>query len=206
MSFNTTSYFAGVVTVFTAVTLGFAGGYVMSNATHKPEPPNRIERLAANARPANPPGDQAATTAPQPAPAPQDAAAQGSAAQASAAAPAPAPQAVAQQQPSPQPVAQQQPPAQEQSSAQPSSLQAAAPAPTAAKDDSAELAKIHEADLKAAERKRAHRRWAERQRHQQELDAATAQVRQNDRDDGEEVVQRAPVQMPRFGLFDNNDD
>ncbi len=74
MSFNTMSYFAGVGTVLAAVTFGLAGGFIMSNPTRKAEPPNRIERVAANAPLANSPGDQAAPVA-QPAPAPQDSAA-----------------------------------------------------------------------------------------------------------------------------------
>jgi hypothetical protein len=209
MSFNTTSYFAGVATVFAAVTFGLAGGFIMSNPTHKPESPNRIERVAANAPLAYPNGDQAATPVPQSAPAAHDSAAPDATpkdatprdAAAAAPASAPAPQAVAQQQPAPQPVAPQQPPAQESSVQQ----VAAAPAPAVAKDDAAELAKIREADLKASERRRAHRRWAERQRHQQEFDPATAQVRQIYRGDGDEVVQRVPVETPRFGLFGNDD-
>src|SRR5881394_1544060 len=49
MPFNASSYFAGVGTVFAAVALGFAVGFAISNSATKPEPPNRLERVAANA-------------------------------------------------------------------------------------------------------------------------------------------------------------
>jgi type IV secretory pathway VirB10-like protein len=186
MPINTTSYFAGVATAFAAVALGFAGGFGVSNPTQKVEPPNRVERVAANAPLANPQGVQAAAPVAKPDTAP------------------PVPPAAAPEPAAPQPVAEQQPPAQQQAAQQPAA--APAPAPVVAKDDAAEPAKIREADLKAAERKRAqHRRWAERQRHLQELDAATAQVRQVDRGEGELVVQRSPIEVPRLGFFGNND-
>ena len=186
MPINTSSYFAGVATAFAAVALGFAGGFIVSNPTQKVEPPNRVERVAANAPLPNPPGVQTAAPVAQP-----DTA-------------APVPPAAAPEPAAPQPVAEQPPPAQQQAAQQPAA--APTPVPVVAKDDAAELAKIREADLKAAERKRAqHRRWAERQRHQQELDAATAQVRQIDRGEGEVVVQRGPIEMPRLGFFGNND-
>jgi type IV secretory pathway VirB10-like protein len=47
MAFNTTSFFAGVGTVFAAITLGFAGG-AMITTSPKVEP-NRLERVAASA-------------------------------------------------------------------------------------------------------------------------------------------------------------
>lgn len=47
MAFNTTSFFAGVGTVFAAVTIGFAGG-AMITTSPKLEP-NRLERVAASA-------------------------------------------------------------------------------------------------------------------------------------------------------------
>jgi hypothetical protein len=65
------------------------------------------------------------------------------------------------------------------------------------------LTKIREAQLQAAARKKAERRkLAERRRRQEELDAATAQVRQTDRDDVREVVvRRDQFETPRFGFF-----
>jgi hypothetical protein len=47
MAFNTTSFFAGVGTAFAAITLGFAGG-AMITISPKMEP-NRLERVAASA-------------------------------------------------------------------------------------------------------------------------------------------------------------
>jgi len=201
MSFNTSSYFAGVGTVFVAVTLGFAGGYAISNSTQKQEPPNRLERVAANAPVPSPSSAEAAVPVAKPdksaVPLPV---ATAEPAPSQAAPPQAAPPQTA---PSPPIAAQQPPPAQEQAAQPPA---AAAAPPVVARDDAAELAKIREADLKAAERKRAQRRkWAERQRHQQDLDAATAQVRQIDRGDGELVVQRGPMETPRFGFFGNDD-
>jgi hypothetical protein len=189
MPINTSSYFAGVATAFAAIALGFGGGFVVSNTTQKVEVPNRVERVAANAPLPTPPSVQAAAPVAQP----------GTAAPVSPVPPAAAPEPAA-----PQPVAEKPPPAQQQAAQQPAA--APTPVPVAAKDDAAELAKIREADLKAAERKRAqHRRWAERQRRLQDLDAATTQVRQIDRGEGEIVVQRGPVEMPRLGFFGNND-
>jgi hypothetical protein len=69
---------------------------------------------------------------------------------------------------------------------------------------------------KIAERRQAERRkWAERKRKQQELEAATVEVRRGDRDDGSrevvrridrddgdrEVVQRDLIEVPRLGFF-----
>jgi hypothetical protein len=47
MAFSTTSFFAGVVTVFAAVTIGFAGGALIKTSSPKMEP-NRLERVAAS--------------------------------------------------------------------------------------------------------------------------------------------------------------
>jgi len=48
MAFSTTSFFAGVGTVFVAVTLGFAGGAMITNSPQME--PNRLERVAAGAQ------------------------------------------------------------------------------------------------------------------------------------------------------------
>ena len=48
MTFNPTSFFAGIGTVFVAIGVGFGGGLVMTNSVHKAEPPNRVERVAAS--------------------------------------------------------------------------------------------------------------------------------------------------------------
>jgi hypothetical protein len=78
MAFSTTSFFAGVGTVFAAITIGFAGG-AMITTSPKLEP-NRLERVAASApavtpsAPATrlasiPVATEAKTETPEPAPA-----------------------------------------------------------------------------------------------------------------------------------------
>jgi hypothetical protein len=62
MAFSTTSFFAGVGTVFAAVTIGFAGGTLLTTSSPKMEP-NRLERVAAS----NPPTIAAATKTETPA-------------------------------------------------------------------------------------------------------------------------------------------
>ncbi len=64
MAFSTTSYFAGVGTVFAAIMLGFAGGFVISNPSQKVEPPNKVERVNASAPLPKPPDAQAAAPVP----------------------------------------------------------------------------------------------------------------------------------------------
>ena len=46
MTFNTTSYLAGVGSVVVVLSTGFAGGYFLANPT-RIDPPNRLQRLAA---------------------------------------------------------------------------------------------------------------------------------------------------------------
>jgi type IV secretory pathway VirB10-like protein len=46
MTFNTTSYLAGVGSVVVILSTGFAGGYFLANPT-RIDPPNRLQRLAA---------------------------------------------------------------------------------------------------------------------------------------------------------------
>jgi hypothetical protein len=64
---------------------------------------------------------------------------------------------------------------------------------------------------KIAEKKQADRRkWAERKRKQQELEAATVEVRKTERGEGpQEVIQRdivemPRIEMPRLGFFGDN--
>jgi hypothetical protein len=61
MAFSTTSFFAGVATVFAAVTIGFAGGSLITTAP-KMEP-NRLERVTAGNAPTNVAAATAATPA-----------------------------------------------------------------------------------------------------------------------------------------------
>jgi len=60
MAFSTTSFFAGVGTVFAAVTIGFAGGAMITTSPRLE--PNRLERVAASA-PAVTPASKAETPA-----------------------------------------------------------------------------------------------------------------------------------------------
>src|SRR6185437_8483266 len=53
MAFSTTSYLAGVGSVVVILSTGFAGGYMLASPSH-PEPPNRLQRLAAEGRDAKP--------------------------------------------------------------------------------------------------------------------------------------------------------
>ena len=46
MAFSTTSYLAGVGSVVVILSTGFAGGYMLANPTRQ-DPPNRLQRLAA---------------------------------------------------------------------------------------------------------------------------------------------------------------
>jgi hypothetical protein len=169
MPFSTASYFAGAGTVFAAAAIGFAGAITIKNPTQGPQPPNRVERVAASTPLPRAAPDSTTDAAP----------AQGTP-------PSQPPQAAAQQ----QPIAQQ---------------PAFTPAPVIANDDDEkrELAKIREAQLQAAARKKAERRrLAERKQRQEELDAATAQGRQIDRDDVREVVvRRDQFETPRSGFF-----
>lgn len=63
---NSTAYFAGVATVFTATALGFGGAMIVTNATapRSPAEPTKLERSVASAAQASPsPGAKTATTA-----------------------------------------------------------------------------------------------------------------------------------------------
>jgi hypothetical protein len=194
MAFSTTSFFAGVGTVFAAVTIGFAGGTLLTTSSPKMEP-NRLERVAAS----TPPTVAAATKAETPvvpsvpvikAEAPAvpsvQAAARNETAETTATpdrvvaiTPAPASPQVA---PAPQP-------------------------PVVAREDMAsqidnakrlretELRK--QADLRESERRAEQRR---ERRKRQEIDAAVDAVRRMKRDG---VLQEATQQdeAPRFGFF-----
>jgi len=53
MAFSTTSYLAGVGSVVVILSTGFAGGYMLANPTHQ-DPPNRLQRLAAEGQDSKP--------------------------------------------------------------------------------------------------------------------------------------------------------
>ena len=57
MTFNTTSYLAGVGSVVVILSTGFAGGYFLANPT-RIDPPNRLQRLAAEDHAAKGPATQ----------------------------------------------------------------------------------------------------------------------------------------------------
>lgn len=217
MTFNTTSYIAGVGSVVAVLSTGFAGGYFLANPTHI-DPPNRLQRLAAedHTAPATPvakPEVVAAATAAPPA------------APMAAAAPAPVTPAA-------------QPPAQQPANtpiASPADVKAPEPSRTAAAQETvapaadkadAEKANAQRASIdkaradepKLAERKRGDaRKVAEQQRKQRELEVATVAVRRiiHGRDvpdivvrdrDAPDIVENDPPeapapQMPHFNLF-----
>jgi hypothetical protein len=220
MKINTTSYLAGVGSVVAVLSTGFAGGYFLANPTHV-NPPNRLQRLAAEDHTApaaaKPEAVAAATSAPTAAP---------------MAAAAPAPVTPAAQPPAQQAEMQQ---AAKTPTTSPADVKAPEPARTAAAQETispaadkadAEKANTQKASIdkartdepKLAERKRSDaRKVAEQQRKQRELEVATVAVRRiiHGRDapdivirdrDADVVVendpQQAPApQMPHFNLF-----
>jgi hypothetical protein len=218
MKFNTTSYLAGVGSVVVVLSTGFAGGYFIANP-NRVEPPNRLQRLAAEdhsapaaaATPVAPPAAPATVAADPPA---QQAAAQ-PASPVEAKTPEPAPSVAAREVTTP----------------------AADKADTdKASTQKASVEKGRAAEARYAERKRGEaRKVAEQQRKQRELDVATVAVRRiiHDRDapdvrdrdapevvihnrdnrdapeDAHEIVENdsreAPTRaMPQFNLFDQD--
>lgn len=188
MAFSTTSYLAGVGSVVVILSTGFAGGYMLANPTHQ-DPPNRLQRLAAEGQ------DSKGAAQAAPAAKPEVVA---MAAPAATSAPAAPPPAAAE----PAPV--------------PAEARAPEPARSTAPQVSAEKAsaeksiaeKARMAEAKAAERKRADaRKFAQRRRKQRELEVATVAVRRmmRDRDDQEfaamDQPEPPPPEMPRLGLF-----
>jgi hypothetical protein len=188
MAFNTTSFFAGVGTMFAAVTIGFAGGAMLTSSP-KVEP-NRVERVAANT-PATIPAAAKAETPAVPSvsnvkeetPVVPPLIAKNETPETPAApdrvvstVPAPAAQVVP---PQPQPVV--------------------AREDVASQIDNAK--KIREGELrKQAEFRESERRVEQRRRKRQEIDAAVSAVRRMQRDG---VLQEASQQQesPRFGFF-----
>jgi hypothetical protein len=183
MVFNTTSFFAGVGTALAAITLGFAGG-AMITISPKMEP-NRLERVAASA-PVITPAAAAKTEAPA---TPSVPAAKTEIAETTA-----SPDRVISLTPAP-------------NSPQAFPLE---PQPVMAKDDVASqidnAKKARDADLKKeAELKKAERRAEQRRerRKQQKIQAATNSVRQMQLDGDLREVSSSDV-TPRFGFFGND--
>ncbi len=194
MKFNTTSYLAGVGSVVVVLSTGFTGGYFMANPK-RVEPPNRLQRLAAedHSAPAttNVKPEVVAAIAPAAAATPVTAPAAAPVAAAAPATPAvdpPAQQAAAQPaSPAPASPVEAKTPEPAQSVA---TREAAAPAADEADTDKASIQKAsaekgRAAEARYAERKRGEaRKVAEQQRKQRELDVATIAVRRiiHDRD------------------------
>lgn len=186
MAFSTTSYLAGVGSVVVILSTGFAGGYMLANPTHQ-DPPNRLQRLAAEGQ------DSKGAAQAAPAAKPEVVA---MAAPAATSAPAAPPPAAAEPAPVP---------------AEARAPEPARPPQVSAEKASAEKSiaeKARMAEAKAAERKRADaRKFAERRRKQRELEVATVAVRRmmRDRDDQEfaamDQPEPPPPEMPRLGLF-----
>lgn len=158
---NSTAYFAGVATVFTATALGFGGALIVTNATapQAPPEPTKLERQMAHAatlqQPATPQEAKAATTETSVAQAPSP--------------PQPSAPAVQQQQPQP---------------SQQETVQSSAPPPTPAPTDTTAeaskpavntYARTSDEDYKKYIRKR-ERRWA---RHHYQDDNTTGSVAQD---------------------------
>jgi type IV secretory pathway VirB10-like protein len=189
MAFRKTSYLAGVGSVVVILSTGFAGGYMLANPTRQ-DPPNRLQRLAAEEQ------DRKGVAQTAPAAKPEVVAMA-----APAATPAPA---------TPQPAAAEPAPV-------PAEARAPEPARSAAPQVNAEKASAEKsiaekgriAEARAAERKRADaRKFAQRQRSKQrELEVATVAVRRmmQDRDNQEFAAmdrpELPPPEMPRLGLF-----
>jgi hypothetical protein len=193
MAFSTTSFFAGVGTVFAAVTIGFAGGALLTTSPPKMEP-NRLERVAAS----NPPTVAAVTKAETPAvpsvptikaEAPAVPAVQAAARNETAETTATPDRVVAI---TPAPASPQVAPAQPQQ-------------PVVARDDTASqidnAKRLRETELrKQADSKESDRRAEQRRRKRQEIDAAVDAVKRMKRDG---VLQEAVQQDegPRLGFF-----
>jgi hypothetical protein len=207
MAFNPFSYFAGIGTVFVAVAVGFGGGLLMTNSpSHRADPPNRLERLASSAPLASP--SQAQTpAAPAPAepgpPTPAPTASVASAPRAVDLSPPASPeQASAVAQPATAPAADAAPAASQKSAA--AKTVAANDPPASVRDTAARQPDPEAEARKVAERRQAERhKWAERKRKQQELEAATVEVRRVGRDDDttQDAVQREVIEAPRLGFF-----
>jgi hypothetical protein len=192
MAFSTTSYLAGVGSVVVILSTGFAGGYMLANPTHR-DPPNRLQRLAADGQDTRPVAQ---------------------------ATPATKPEVVAMAEPASTPARATPQPAAAEPAAQPAPVPAAAKAPEPIRSSAAQVnaekanaersgaEKARIAEAKAAEKKRAEaRKFAERQRKQRELEVATMAVRQmmHDRDNEEfaamDQPEPPPPEMPRLSLF-----
>jgi hypothetical protein len=179
MAFSTASYLAGVGSVVVLLSTGFAGGFMLANPSHR-DPPNRLQRLAAEGQDSRQVAPAAPTTKSQavatPAPDRVVTASQPAAREAAA-------------RPATSPVSAKTSETAHNPAAQPNAEK------TAAEKSSADRARMMEA--RAAERKRAEaRRFAERQRKQRELAVATAAARRMIYDRGRDHEEFAAMDQP----------
>jgi hypothetical protein len=181
MAFSTTSYLAGIGSVVVVLSTGFVGGYFLANPTQN-DPPNRLQRVAASARPP--------TLAAQPTNSPKQEVAEAAPLATPAATPQPAP---------PQPAAQQAP-----VSAAPVVARESEPDRGAVEQDRLRAAEIS----RGAEKKKIEaRKIAERQRNQREIEYAAAAVKRmlHDRNAQQMVENDGPEtaapEAPRFSFF-----
>ena len=217
MAFSTTSFFAGVGTVFAAVTIGFAGGALITTSP-KPEP-NRLERVAAS-NPVTPvtvaaapktesavPSVPAARAEAPPVPAAPIVKAETTTAPSTPMAKTETPDNNVTAE---RVISMTQAPTSPQSTAQPpASAQVVAPAlpPVVAKDDTASAIenakKVRESELrKQAEWRASERRAEQRRRKHQEIEAAVNAVKRMQRDGVlQQVSQEQQDDTPRFGFF-----
>jgi hypothetical protein len=190
MTFNTTSFLAGVGTMFAAVALGFAGGAMITTSPKVEQ--NRLERVAgASMTPVV--AARAVTAVVPPATAAKSDVTETPAADRvipmTSAATAPA--ATAQAMPVP------------------SALTSAPPQPVMVRDEATSQVdsakKLRESELrKEAELRKAERRAERRERRKhQDIEAAANAVRQMQRDGGIQVISQRD-ESPRLGFFGND--
>lgn len=192
MAFSTSSFFAGVGTVFAAVTIGFAGG-AMITSSPKMEP-NRLERVAANTPITAAAGTKAETKAETPAVPPAPAV--------KAEAPAAAPVLAAKNEtpettaPLDRVISTTQAPVSQQ-------IVPPQPQPAVAKEDFASqidnAKKIREGELR--KQADAERRADQRRRKRHEIEAAVNAVRRMQRDGVLQDVVSQQDDTPRLGFF-----
>jgi hypothetical protein len=219
MAFSSSSYFAGIGTVVAAISIGFAGGAMIT--TSAVQPPNRLERVTASATPpssasSSPVSQQAnvATPATQQPPAQIQAAAVSTpvAAKADIKADTKTDTATNAQQPPPSPPQAAKNEARNEDAA-PARNERANVRPA---DSNREATRSAEVNREPSRKRGDDRKFAERKRRQdlerQNLDDATNVVRQMPRNSTVEVIDEddAPrvIDGPprRFGLFGNNED
>jgi hypothetical protein len=192
MSFNTTSYLAGVGSVVAALTIGFSGGFFIATPTQQPEQ-NRLQKVMASAPVSSPMPQTAAVPEPQTNAAPKAEIAQANTSS--------GPNAVIQQPARPEAI--------------PIMAKAAEPEPAVAKapepvrpvaqpesgaQQTADAERIRAEEAKAAKRKRTEARKLAERKKQREIESATLAVKRMLRDRDPQQVAEG-TETPRFGFF-----